>query len=116
MTRARARADDPWTSWAAARSITDLRPRLAAILHCFDAWGPMTDERLVYRYTTLVGRPGGYPSQTPASIRSRRCELQRLGHVVETGEVGRTQTGGKSLVHALAPPRVPPGEQAPLFE
>lgn len=112
MTRARARADDPWTSWAAARGITDVRPRQAAILHCFEAWGAMTDERLVYRYTAS---PMAYPPQTPASIRSRRAELQAAGLVVETGEVGRTATGGKCLVRDLAPPPVRFGDQPPLF-
>lgn len=109
----RARADDPWTSWAAARSITNVRPRQAAILHCFEVWGPMIDERLVYRYTTS---PVGYPHQTPSSIRTRRKELQDLGLIVKTGERGTTANGHPSLEHGLAPPPVPPGEQPPLFQ
>ena len=46
----RSRADSPWTSWAAARSITNLRESQAAVLAILEAAGPLSLSQLVTEY------------------------------------------------------------------
>ncbi len=106
MTDAHARRDDPWTSWAAAHSIPDVRSRQAAILHLMHHAGQgLTLEQIVFAYRRAQDDPRiAYPPQTDSSIRSRTSELVDLGHVVDTGEVRITKAGRKARVLAFAPP------------
>jgi hypothetical protein len=95
---ARARVTDPWTSWAAARSLGPLRPRQAAVAHCFERRGMMTLEELVAAYQ---GEHPLYPKQTDQSIRSRAAELQRADVLFDTGHTRLTATGRNARVLAL---------------
>lgn len=110
--RAAARATDPWTAWAAARSIPDLRPRLAAVLHAFCRFGPMTLEEVTARYLRY-GVELTYPAQTEQSVRSRTAELVRLGHLEDTGDTRLTVNGRKARVLRVPGPPVAAPEPPP---
>lgn len=113
MTEAHARTDDPWTSWAAARSLGDIRPRQAAILHVLERCGALTLEQIVdqyrqFRYGTIHTADGyvtaSYPTQSDSSIRSRTAELVDAGLVEDTGHVALTRSGRKArLLRAVKP-------------
>jgi len=85
-----ARTSDPWTSWAAAESLGDLRPRLAAVLAVLDLYPDgLTLEDLVRRYHEAAAEFGSYgvpmPAQSDSGIRTRCRELMDAGLVVDTG-------------------------------
>lgn len=94
-------AGDPTT---AAAEISDLNDRQWAVWWLLDYHGPQTDEKLTEHYQRLT--EGGavpfrghiLPPQTPQSIRSRRAELVRAGHVQATGERRPTSNGGTAAV------------------
>lgn len=94
-----ARSTDPWTSWAAAESLGDLRARQAAVAAVFDASPDgLTLEELVDRY----GRAGvPMPAQSDSGIRTRCRELVDLGLVVDTGTTRPTRSGRKARVLKL---------------
>lgn len=88
-----ARATDPDTSWAAARSVTDLRPRQAAVLELLSR-GPLTDEQIARRYCG--------PRQSPSGLRTRRKELVDMGLVRDSGVKERMETGRLAVVWEVA--------------
>ena len=83
-TEPRARADSPWTSWAAARSVTGLREKQAAVLYVLTTDGPLSLSQLVQTYQELFN-PYGEPKQSPSGIRTRAKELQVMGLIVADG-------------------------------
>lgn len=93
LLRARARSRDRKTSEDAANSVTAMTSKRKAVLELLRRLGPCTDPQLVWHYES------NYDShttlrQTPQSIRSRRSELVRMGHVRAAGKTsgGRTHT------------------------
>ena len=81
-----ARHTDPWTSHDAARSLGDLTGIQENILSLFEAFGPMTDQRLVGEYAFR------FPVAGPSTIRTRRNELEKLG-LVEVAGMDTTEGG-----------------------
>ena len=90
----RARATDPETSHEAAASVTNVRPRQAAVLEAFRVNGPMTDSSLRRVYSG--------PAQSDSGLRTRRCELVTLGLLVDTGKRERASNGRRAIVWGLA--------------
>lgn len=87
----------------AASSIDDLSDRQWAVWWLLSYRGPQTDEELVDGYSgTMVwdrNRERHFlPYQTAQSIRSRRAELVRAGHVIPTGAKRPTKAGGYAAV------------------
>jgi len=114
MTHAVARREDPWTSWAAAHSISDVTSRQAAVVHLFRTCGPMTLETACDRYRGHQADrshdlPDTYPPQTDSSIRSRAAEMVARGFLEDTGETVPTKYGRQArLLRWRAPsPRDP---------
>lgn len=95
--RAHARTTDPETSHEAARSVTAFRPRWVAILDCFRAHGPMTDEELAVRYEA---RGATVPEQSPSGLRTRRSELVALGALAPVGQ-SKTEAGRSCIVWGI---------------
>src|ERR1043165_6043105 len=103
VSQARARHDDPWTSWAAARSLGPLRPRQAAIAHLFSTGLSYTLEEAVPAYRAYQSGPRGQsPPQTDSSIRSRIAELMDAGVLEDTGKTRLTRSGRKARVLRLS--------------
>lgn len=93
-----ARRTDPQTSHLAARSVTGLPHRQAAILEAFKAVGrPMTHQQLVAVYGQMFAQ-GRVPYQSESGIRTRCCELVDLGRVVDSGERSRLCSGRLAIV------------------
>lgn len=84
----------------AASEIENLTDRQWAVWFVLSHFGPQADEELVDRYAAGVFGSAGniLPPQTPQSIRSRRAELVRAGHVAKTGERRPTSNGGTAAV------------------
>lgn len=99
LTIPRARASDPATSHAAARSVTNLTEKQQAVLDVIRLHGPLTHENLVYSYN----RYSGLPFQTDSGIRTRCCELVRRGLVMDSGERREISTGRKAVVWRVEP-------------
>ena len=95
----RARATDPRTSHAAARSVGALRDSQQAVLRLFRELGPMSDDLLVERYIAAAAE--GLRPQSPSGIRTRRHELAEAGELVVVGE-SRTAAGRACNVWGLA--------------
>ena len=89
-----ARATDPDTSWQAARSVGELRPRQAAVLELLADHDGLTDEDIARLY---VG-----PRQSPSGLRTRRRELVDMGLVVDSGRRGVTVSGRSTIVWEVA--------------
>ncbi len=78
-----ARADDPETSWAAARSVGAVTEKRAAVLNVLRNFPPgLTDHQLVQLYASW------HPNvpQSESGLRTRRSELVELGLVVDSGQ------------------------------
>jgi hypothetical protein len=88
--RAVARNTDPQTSWDAARSVTEIRPRQQAILDHLADHGPQTDEEIALFYKGV--------RQSPSGLRTRRCELVEMGLVVDSGDRRRMASGRMAIV------------------
>lgn len=88
--KAHARTTDPRTSHEAAAGV-DLARAQYAVLTFIKGRMPasFTDKDLVAEYSSHAGEPG-VPPLTDSSIRSRRCELARRGHLEVVGTVNRT--------------------------
>lgn len=88
-----ARRTDPWTSHAAARSITEdkLRESQLAVLYLLKRIGASTDEEIADAYS-------GPPRQSPSGLRTRRKELVDAGYVCDTGDRKRLVSGRLSIV------------------
>lgn len=90
-----ARTTDPWTSWAAAKSVNP-RPSQAAVMRAF-AWKggePMCLERIVE-----CVYPYGF---SESRIRTAVSELMAEGQLVDTGETTITKRGRKARLIGLA--------------
>ncbi len=85
-----ARRTDPWTSWAAARSVSHLRERQQVILFVLAHHQPLSLSQLVTEYQKSLQ----YPSQSPSGIRTRCKELEDQGLVEAVGT--RTNENGRS--------------------
>jgi hypothetical protein len=92
---AHARRSDPQTSHDAARRV-DVKGHRRIVLALLAVEGPCTADHL--EDVAARARLG----ITPASIRSRRVELQRLGLVIDTGTKAATRTGCQATVWAVA--------------
>lgn len=98
-------AGEPATASSEIGNLTD---RQWAVWWLLSHRGPLTDEGLVEAYERLSGstiapfsNPTAgriLPPQTPQSIRSRRAELVRAGHVTKTSERRPTSNGGTAAV------------------
>lgn len=97
--RARARAIDPPTSHAAARSIKaqELRQSQEAVLEVFRLNGAMDDVELVERYIAHA-RDRRVKAQSPSGIRTRRHELVDAGQIRDTGRTVRLESGRHAIV------------------
>lgn len=92
-------ARGPITSHAAAASIDDLSDRHYAICFALDILGSATDEELANSFeNTRVQYHLEAGPQSDSSIRTRRKELARSGHVQWTGEYRPTKSGRKAMV------------------
>lgn len=97
--RAHARTSDPWTSHAAAKAITkdDLRGTQAAVLACFNRFGPMHHERLVEVYEAKQSE-FGWPQQSVSGLRTRTSELVGAGLLRDGRRTVRLVSGRQSIV------------------
>lgn len=94
------RRTDPETSHEAAGGLHDLTDRQRAILVFMRMKGPMADHMLVANYQMAAkSMYGGWPTQTPQSIRTRRSELVAKGLVKDSGQRVRAPSGrGRAIV------------------
>jgi hypothetical protein len=90
---AHARRTDPWTSHAAADSLTSdkIRRSQDAVLRFLRERGGMDDGTLVAAYDLQ-------PPQSPSGLRTRRAELVSRGLVRDSGRTITTTSGRKSIV------------------
>lgn len=95
----KSRASDPATSKAAVPSSLKLTRGREAVLVTMRELGPMTDEQIYMAYQTRA-RMGHVPNASPSGVRTRRCELVRMGLVRSVGEV--MQNGSSRCVWAVA--------------
>lgn len=91
---AHARITDPWTSWAAAEGIADVKPSEAAVLALF-AYVP--DESLTLELI-VEGVDGlaimhDRPRFSDSRIRTATVTLVRDGHLRYTGKTALTKRG-----------------------
>jgi hypothetical protein len=84
--RAHARRGDPWTSHAAAASVTGIRKSQQSVLDVLKELGPLTDEEIRLNYKKL-------PRQSDSGLRTRRDELVALGKVRDSGRCRRLKSG-----------------------
>lgn len=98
-----ARSSDPGTSHLAAASISadKLSRSRQAVYNVLREWGPMTQAALVYRYKNPFLHPR--PPQSDSGIRSRACELVRLGKVRDTGNRATLASGRKAIIWEAIP-------------
>lgn len=98
---AHARSTDPETSHAAASSVTrDTRSETQrALVRLLRRYGPMTDAEIAERYYIATKHA---PACSPSGLRTRRSELVRDGHVVDTGKRRTLTSGRKAIVWGLA--------------
>ena len=106
-----ARRDDPWTSWAAAKSITDVTGAQAAVLYVMEIHGPTTLERLVDAYTEARACGADLPRQSPSGIRTRCKELMDAGHIRDTERTAPTVSGRAARVLASCAPSARPVQE-----
>lgn len=95
-----ARVTDPDTSWAAARSVTDLTQKQAAVLSVLRSVDEgMTDEQIARQYDCGWSRR---VPQSPSGLRTRRKELVDLGLVRDSGRRAEMETGRMAIVWEVA--------------
>lgn len=92
LLEAKSRTSDPDTSQAAALAVTRMTSKRLAVLRLFELSGEMTDEQLLDRYRSR-SRSRGWPEQSESGLRTRRCELIRMGQLQDTGRTRRMTTG-----------------------
>lgn len=97
---AHARNTDPWTSHAAAATITPtkMRKTQAAVIAILKERGPSTDAEIAASYQTV--QLLGAPPQSASGLRTRRAELVAAGLVVDTGTTRELPTGNRGKVWA----------------
>lgn len=89
------------TSYMAAESIDNVNERQWAVYCTLQEWGPLTDEQIETHYG--YNRRGPVPevvAQSPQSLRTRRAELTKAGHVEFTGLYRPTRSGRQAMVWA----------------
>lgn len=98
---AHARTSDPWTSHAAADSLTSdkIRRSQDAVLRFLRERGGMDDATLVAGYDSY----GIEPPQSPSGLRTRRAELVAKGLVRDSGRTVTTTSGRKSIIWEPVP-------------
>ena len=90
-----ARASDPETSHQAAKSVSSLREKQAAVLHVLRGCRMgLSDDGIANTYA-LHER---LPDQSPSGLRTRRSELVALGLVEDSGERVRLPSGRSAIV------------------
>lgn len=96
MCEAKARRNDPATSWEAAETIDVARDK-RAVLWALDKLGTASDEDISHRIdqTAFDGTP--VPAGTAQSLRSRRAELMRCGYVELAVHDDGTPIYGKTM-------------------
>lgn len=95
---ARARATDPETSHAAARSVEGITATQTFIVKAL-LRQPAHDQELIARYRNMTGAPAASES----GIRSRRAELVDRRIIEPTGQTIRLDSGRYSIVWRLNP-------------
>ena len=85
-----ARNTDPETSHEAAATVRVRTSQLA--VYALLCHGPATDEQLAERADQMG------VVMSPSGLRSRRCELVRMGWVCDTGRREITASGRRSIV------------------
>lgn len=95
-----ARAGDPGTSWAAARSVDNLRESQGEILRLLQQHGPMTDEQVFAHLETWVDRKGKMISLSGA--RTRRAELVDKGLVEDSGKRALTKSNRQTIIWSVS--------------
>jgi len=111
MREAFARRSDPWTSWAAADSLTNLRQKQRAALWVLVAFYPegASLDQIVTAYHRLERRAAGglpdLPAQSDSGIRTRVSELAARGYVYDSGRTRRLDSGrqGRILLGTFDP-------------
>lgn len=99
-----ARRADPWTSWAAAKSVTDVSGAQAAVLYVLEIHGPVTLDALVDAYTEAHRCGADIPRQSASGVRTRCKELADAGHVRDTGRTALTTSGRQArLLESCVP-------------
>ena len=95
----RARSSDPWTSHAAAHSVSNVFVRASqqAVLRVLRQQGPMHDQRIIHHV-----KASGFKASN-SGIRSRRSELVFLGLVRNSGKTVRLSSGRNSIIWELVP-------------
>jgi hypothetical protein len=91
---ARARTMDPETSHEAAASVKNVEAKRKAVLNTFLLWGEMTLEEMVANYKKCRG----FPWQSDSGLRTRCCELVRLGLIEDTGHKRETKSGRSAII------------------
>lgn len=89
------RNSDPLTSHWAEQSVTNLTETKLVILTLLDTG--MTDEQLIKAYNNCVDL-GIASKASESGIRSRRAELVKQGAVIDTGMLGETGSGRRSII------------------
>lgn len=89
----RARATDPFTSWAAACEATGIDPKIRLIVkHALESYGPLTHDQLIEVVNRV--RP-----VSPSGVRSRCHELVEEGIVERVPDmVAKSRYGRASLL------------------
>jgi hypothetical protein len=98
--KAHARASDPETSHAAAKSVRRIRRSQAAVLSCLKLLGPRPDTLLLSGYEAHRDEHQ-WPKQSPSGIRTRRKELVAQGFVADSGVRRRLDSGRMAIVWAV---------------
>lgn len=89
-----ARNSDPWTSHAAAESLTNIRESQRTVLRVLRMCGPMTDVEIAETLSEMGIR------MSPSGARTRRSELVDGGLVIDTGNTKRLPSGRWAIVWA----------------
>lgn len=97
---AHARRTDPQTSHDAAASTRDRRECLNNVFEIFtDAAEPLTHEEVVRTYRARE-TSHGWRHYSESGIRTRVCELARLGVIEDSGQRGKSSTGRAAILWA----------------
>jgi hypothetical protein len=97
--RGKVRDRDPESSWEAAASQTRGKVSVVktAVFALLAAPGH-TDESLYAAYLAYCDGHSSMPRVSPQSVRTRRAELVQQGLVKDSGRLGRSERGNKSII------------------
>ena len=94
---AHARSTDPQTSFDAARSVGDTTPKQLAVLRLFNTAGDpdrrLSDEQVAEAYP----KQAVSPQQSASGLRTRRGECVTKGLLKNSGWIGKTSAGRKTI-------------------